>query len=176
MVSVNLWHEIEREKNFPDVVKVVVETPMGSKNRFVYDKKYNLVRLETSSSIHYPGDYGFIPQTYCEDGDALDALVLVTEATFPGIIIKARPVALLRMLDESVYDDKIICVPINDPKYKNIKDKKDIPSRVLEEIGHFFNVYKHLEFKSLKTEGWKGAVMAKKVIEHSASLYDRKFS
>lgn len=178
MSSVNLWHDIEKDKRSPDVVKVIVESPMGSRNKYEYDKKYNLMKMDRIlySPVHYPGDYGFIPQTYAEDGDALDVLVLVTEATYPGVLIRARPVAMLRMIDQGAYDDKVICVPVNDPRFSKTKDKKDIPPHILEEIEHFFNVYKHLEGKTVKTSGWKGAAVAKKLIEHSIKLYERKFS
>ncbi|UCG95928.1 MAG: inorganic diphosphatase [archaeon] len=177
MEATNLWHDI-KSTGLPDVVMVVVESPMGSRNKMEYDKKYNIMKLDRIlySPVHYPGDYGFIPQTYTEDGDALDAMVLVTEATYPGMLLRARPVALLRMTDQSVYDDKIICVPVNDPRYGKIRDKKDLPSHILEEIEHFFNVYKHLEGKTVKTSGWKGAKEARKVIKHSKNLYERKFS
>lgn len=174
---VNLWHEIKNPA-LPSVVIVVVESPKGSRNKFEYDRKNNVMRLDRIlySPVHYPGDYGFIPQTYAEDGDALDALVLVTESTYPGVVLKARPVALLRMKDENVYDDKIVCVPVNDPRYAKVRERKDLPSHVLQEIEHFFKVYKHLEGKTVKTGGWRGASEAKKVIEHSAKLYERKFS
>ncbi len=178
MNSVNLWHDIKKDKSSPKIVKVVVETPMGSRNKYEYDKKYNSMKLDRIlySPVHYPGDYGFIPRTYGEDGDPLDVMVLVTEPTYPGIIMRARPVALLRMVDENVYDDKIICVPLNDPRNKKIRDKKDLPPHVLEEIEHFFNVYKHLEGKNVNTKGWKDNNKARKVIEHATRLYKRKFS
>jgi len=177
-MDINMWHDIKSEKNSPNIVKVVVETPMGSRNKYEYDKEYNIMRMDRIlySPVHYPGDYGFIPQTYAEDGDALEVLVLVTEATYPGIVIRARSVCRLRMIDQGTYDDKIICVPVNDPRYKKVRDKKDLPSHILEEIEHFFNVYKHLEGKTVKTGGWKGAAIAKKVIEHSIKLYERRFS
>lgn len=177
MEATNLWHDI-KNGSAPNNVMVVVESPMGSRNKMEYDKKYNMIRMDRIlySPVHYPGDYGFIPQTYTEDGDALDALVLVTEATYPGVILKARPVAVLRMMDQNMYDDKIICVPVNDPRYGKVRDKRDVPSHILQEIEHFFNVYKHLEGKTVKTSGWKGTREAKRVISHSIELYQRKFS
>ncbi len=177
-METNLWHDVERDKRSPDVVNVVVESPMGARNKYEYDKKYNIIKLDRIlySPVHYPGDYGFIPKTYTEDGDPLDVMVLVTEPTFPGVVLRARPVAMLRMTDENVYDDKIICVPLSDPRFRKIKDKKDIPPHILDEIEHFFNVYKHLEGKTVKTGGWKGVQTAKKIIERSIKLYERKFS
>ncbi len=171
----NLWHEI-KNPGLPDTVFVVVESPKGSKNRFLYSEKNEVMRLESVLNDKYPGDYGFIPQTYAEDGEALDALVLVTNATYPGVVLKARPLAMLRMVDGDVYDDKIICVSVSDIQYAKFKDIKDLPPRLLKEIEQFFKVYKHLEGKSVKAGEWKGPAEAKKVIEHNAKLYERKFS
>ncbi len=174
----NLWHEIERDERTPDVIKVVVETPMGSRNKYVYDKKYNLIRLEKMLylPLRFPGDYGFIPQTYCEDGNPLDALVIVSEASYPGILLRVRPVALLRIIEKNINDDKLICVPLHDTKYMKIKDKGDLSSNVIEEIEHFFNIYKRLEGKTVKKFEWKNSSLAKKLVLHAMKLYERKFS
>lgn len=168
----NLWHDI-KNTGLPDTVFVVVESPKGSRNTFEYDEKNEVMRLERTLDVKYPWDYGFIPQTYAEDGDALDALVLATEAAYPGVVLKARPVAVMRMVDGDVCDDKVLCVSLNDPNYGSMKE---VPPRLLKEIEQFFKVYKHLEGKSVKVGEWKGPAEAKKVIEHGTKLYERKFS
>lgn len=168
----NLWHEI-RNPALPDTIFVVVESPKGSKNAFEFDPKNNVMVLKRVLEIKYPWDYGFVPQTYAEDGDAVDALVLSSEPTHPGILLKARPVAVMNMIDGGICDDKILCVSVKDPKYSGMKEA---PPRVMKEIGEFFKVYKRLEGKSVKITGWKGLAEAKKAIERSARLYERKFS
>lgn len=174
----HLWHEISTGPSIPEIVHVVVENPMGSRNKYEYNKDYNLMEFNRIifSPFHYPGDYGFIPRTYCEDGDALDALVLVTESGYPMTLMRARPVAVLNMLDEEKCDNKIICVPLNDPRFENVHDKKDLSIHLLKEIGHFFQVYKELEGKKIRIEGWGSAYNAKMVIGDAINLYKQMFN
>jgi inorganic pyrophosphatase len=127
------------------------------------------------SPFHYPGDYGLIPRTLSADGDPLDALVLVTNPTYPGILIKARPVGLLRMSDVGEIDDKILCVSKDDPRFKEYKDIPDLEEHLLKEITHFFGVYKELEEKPVKMIGWKNASEAKKIILESVQAYNKKY-
>jgi len=118
-MSKNFWHDIESGSDIPEIINVIVEIPKGSMNKYEYDKKHNMIKLDRVlfSPFHYPGDYGLVPQTLSEDGDPLDALVLVTNPTYPGILIEARPIGLLQMKDDGDPDDKIICVSTNDPRY-----------------------------------------------------------
>lgn len=123
------------------------------------------------SAVHFPGDYGFLPRTLDEDGDPLDILVLVTSPTFPGCIMSARPLGLLRMLDGPKRDDKILAVPTNDPRYADYHDLDNLPEHILKEIAYLFETYKVLEGKQVKVLGWEKADAAKSVIEHCRELY-----
>jgi inorganic pyrophosphatase len=121
--------------------------------------------------VHFPGDYGFLPRTLDEDGDPLDILVLVTSPTFPGCILTARPVGLLRMLDGTKRDDKILAVPTNDPRYDEFLDLDKLPEHILKEIAYLFETYKVLEGKQVKILGWEKAKAAKEVIKHCQDLF-----
>lgn len=123
------------------------------------------------SSVHYPSDYGFIPDTLAEDGDSLDALVLVWEPTFPGCLIEARPVGLFKMWDEKGPDEKILCVPISDPLWNYIASLSDVPPHLLKEIEHFFSIYKDLEEKKTGVEGWEDRDAAMRVVKESQKRY-----
>jgi inorganic pyrophosphatase len=157
-----------------EIITVFVEIPKGCRNKYEYDKKLNLIRFDRMlySSVHYPSDYGFVMDTLAKDGDALDALVLVWEPTFPGCVIEARPIGVFIMEDEKGMDEKILCVPVNDPQWKHIQKLKDIPPHLLPEIEHFFSVYKDLEFKKVKVYGWKDKEEALKVINESRKAYN----
>src|SRR5690606_34776566 len=135
---------------------VIVEIPKGSRNKYEMDKKTGRIRLDRTifSSMHYPADYGFIPDTLALDGDPLDVLVLVTEPTFPGCIIEVKPIGVFHMADEKGPDEKIICVPLSDPNGDKINDISDINPHLIKEIEHFFQVYKDLENKKVDVEGW----------------------
>jgi inorganic pyrophosphatase len=137
-------------------VEVMIEIPKGSRNKYEYDKLKGVIRFDRMlfSAVHYPSDYGFIVDTLAQDGDPLDALVLVWEPTFPGCLIEARPVGLFNMWDEKGRDEKILCVPVNDPLWNYIKSLGDAPPHLLKEIEHFFTVYKDLEEKKTGVEGW----------------------
>lgn len=156
-------------------IEVMIEIPKGSRNKYEYDKKRNQIIFDRMlfSSVHYPSDYGFVPNTLARDGDPLDALVLVWEPTFPSCIIEARPVGLFKMWDEKGQDDKILCVPIDDPLWNHIETLKDVPPHLLKEIEHFFQVYKALEKKKTGVEGWHGLKTALKIIEESVDRYKR---
>ena len=153
----NFWHDIESGIDIPEIINVIVEIPKGSMNKYEYDKKHNLIKLDRVlfSPFHYPGDYGLVPQTLSEDGDPLDAMVLVTNPTYPGILIEARPIGLLQMKDDGKIDDKIICVSTNDPRYLHAADITDIEDHYRSEIAHFFQVYKDLEGKKVEIPGWQ---------------------
>ena len=170
----NLAQDIGSGK-LSEFVNVIIEIPKGSQNKYEYDKKNGVLKLDRVlfSPMHYPGDYGFIPQTLGEDGDPLDALVLVTFATFPLTLIEARPIGLLKMIDKGEPDDKILCVPIDDPRFKDVKDIKDIQKHVLSEIAHFFEVYKTLEGKKVEIKGWHDAKKAHDVIKECVERHKK---
>ena len=126
--------------------------------------------------MHYPSDYGFIPETLAQDADPLDALVLVREPTFPGCHIEAKPVGLFKMWDEKGPDEKIICVPVLDPLWNHIESLDDVPPHLLKEIEHFFRVYKDLEEKKVGIEGWDGRDAAIRIIEESRQRFRDQLS
>jgi inorganic pyrophosphatase len=157
-------------------VNVIVEIPKGSRNKYEYDKKHRVFAFDriVYTPFHYPADYGFIPQTHCDDGDPLDAYVLMREPTFPGILIKARPVAVMHMVDGGEQDDKLICVPVDDPYYKDVKDIKDLPEHLFKELQHFMERYKDLQGKEVNVSGFGGSEKAKKVLKASMELYKKQ--
>lgn len=154
-------------------VTVMIEIPKGSRNKYEYDKEKRVLRFDRMlfSAVHYPSDYGFIPDTLAQDGDPLDALVLVWEPTFPGCLIEARPVGLFKMWDEKGPDEKILCVPVSDPLWNYIESLADVPPHLLKEIAHFFAIYKDLEEKKTGVEGWEDRDAALKVIRESQHRY-----
>ena len=155
------------------VLTVLIEVPKGSRNKYEYDKERRLVKFDRMlfSAVHYPSDYGFIIGTLAADGDALDALVLVWEPTFPGCVMEVKPVGLFRMWDEKGPDEKILCVPISDPNWNYIEQLTDVPPHLLKEIEHFFRVYKELEAKKTGVEGWEDRESAIRVIKESQTRY-----
>lgn len=154
-------------------VMVMVEIPKGSRNKYEFDQERRRFKFDRMlfSAVHYPSDYGFILDTLAGDGDALDALVLVWEPTFPGCIIEARPVGLFKMWDEKGADEKILCVPVSDPMWNYIKSLSDVPPHLLKEIANFFSIYKELEPKKTGVESWEDRESAIKVIKDSQRRY-----
>lgn len=152
---------------------VMVEIPRGSRNKYEYDKEQKRFYLDRMlfSSVHYPADYGFIPETLAEDGDALDALVIVGEATFPGCLIRVEPVGAFEMWDEKGPDQKILCVPVSDPQWNWVQNLDDVPPHLLREITHFFQVYKDLEKKKTKVGEWLNKTEAKRIIAEAQARY-----
>jgi inorganic pyrophosphatase len=134
----------------------VVEIPKGSRNKYEWDDELQAIKLDRFlfSSVVYPTDYGFIPRTMGADGDPLDAMVTVTEPTFPGCVIQVKPVALFRMRDDKGEDDKVLCVPFNDPNWNHVDRLEDLPLPFRDEISHFFSIYKTPEGKVVKVDGW----------------------
>jgi inorganic pyrophosphatase len=165
--------DISSGKDLPAVVNAIVEIPKGRRNKFEVDKKTGLIRLDRYlySSSHYPGDYGFIPQTLAEDGDALDILVMVNEPTFSGCLIEARVVGLFRMKDRGVNDFKILGVPHTDPLFAEYQNLRDAPSHFLREVEHFFGTYKQLEGISIETMGWATAQDAMAEVKASVERF-----
>jgi inorganic pyrophosphatase len=146
-----------------------VEIPKGSRNKYEYDEEIGAIMLDRFlfSSMVYPTDYGFIPDTLGEDGDALDAMVCVSEPTFPGCVIPVKAIALFRMEDDQGVDDKVLCVPLSDPAWNTLEELDDLPKQLQQEIEHFFSVYKDLEQKKVKVDGWHSREDALKEIEEA---------
>ncbi|MEA2411128.1 MAG: inorganic pyrophosphatase [Thermoleophilaceae bacterium] len=134
----------------------LVEIPKGSRNKYEYDHDMDVIKLDRFlfSSMVYPTDYGFIPDTLGQDGDPLDAMVLVSEPTFPGCVIEVKAIALFRMEDDKGIDDKVLCVPLTDPAWNTLETLEDVPDQLRQEIAHFFSVYKDLEQKKVDVDGW----------------------
>ncbi|MDJ1171935.1 inorganic diphosphatase [Roseofilum sp. BLCC_M154] len=158
----------------PGLLNVLIEITAGSKNKYEYDKELQAFALDRVlySSVHYPYDYGFIPNTLADDGDPLDGMVMMDEPTFPGCVIAARPIGMLEMIDGGDRDEKILCVPDKDPRYSSVKSLKDVAPHKLEEIEEFFKSYKNLEKKAVETLGWKDVdrvlPLVKKCVEAGA--------
>ena len=169
----NLWRDLPpRPLHSPGLIHVVVETPKRSRNKVEYDLEAGFFRLDRVlySSLHYPGEYGFVPQTMHDDGDPLDAIVLVREPTFTGCVIEARPVGVFHLIDGGQADDKILCVPDRDPLYAHVLELADVAPHTLKEIEHFFQVYKDLEEKHTESGGWGDRSVAEREIERAVEL------
>jgi inorganic pyrophosphatase len=154
-------------------VEVVVEVPMGSRNKYELDKERGVYVLDRMlfSAVHYPGDYGFVDNTLAKDGDPLDVVVILGEPTFPGCRIRGRILGNLDMADDKGQDDKLLCVLDTDPRWKNLHDIGDVPAHMLDEIAHFFKVYKDLEQKEVDVRGWQDRATALKVLATARTDY-----
>ncbi len=152
---------------------VLIEIPKGSRNKYEYDFKLKKIRYDRMifSSMMYPADYGFIPETLALDEDPLDVLVLVTEPTFPGCVMEVAPIGVFHMADEKGPDEKIICVPVSDPISNKVKDLSELNSHLIKEIEHFFRVYKDLEEKKVDVGGWGDASEAKEIVRQCTERY-----
>ena len=170
------WHDTYVDetviaKAFP----VVIEIPKGSKNKYELDKETGLLRLDRVlySAVYYPADYGFIPRTYCDDGDPLDALVLGQEPVYPLTIVEARAIGVMRMRDEKGIDDKIVAVSVRDPAFAEYVDKDQLPHHLLREVRRFFEDYKALEHKQVVVDDLLGPKEAVAIINAGLDLYRR---
>ena len=152
---------------------MIVEIPKNSANKFEYDGKLGVFRLDRAlySPMHYPGDYGFIPGTLAEDGDPLDVLTLVTEPSFTGCLIEVRPVGVLYMVDKDEHDQKILAVPNNNPRYDSIHTIDQIFPHLKREIEHFFSIYKELQGSKTEINGWGGPKEARRLITDFRHIY-----
>ena len=151
----------------------LVEIPKGSRNKYEYSHKEHAIKLDRFlfSSMVYPTDYGFIPETLALDGDPLDAMVCVSEPTFPGCLIDVKPIALFRMEDDKGVDDKILCMPLQDPAWNTLDELDDIHDQLRDEISHFFSVYKDLEQKKVRVDGWYSREDALEEIDEARKRY-----
>jgi inorganic pyrophosphatase len=157
----------------PESVRMIVEIPKNSANKYEYDIANGVFHLDRAlySSVHYPGDYGFVPGTKAEDGDPIDILALVDEPTFPGCMVDVRPLGFLEMEDSAAKDQKILGVPMRNPRFDQMRGIDDVPAHVLKEIEHFFAIYKELEGKVVRTQGWRPLDAALAAIRSSRQRY-----
>src|SRR5579884_1304548 len=166
-------YDLDPGDDCPQLVRMIVEIPKNCGNKYEYDGKLGVFRLDRAlySPMHYPGDYGFIPGTTAADGDPLDVPVMVEEPSFPGCMVEVRPVGLLHMVDQHEKDQKILAVPNRNPRYDEIHTMDQIFPHVRREIEHFFNIYKELEGRRTATQGWDGPREARKAIAEARSAY-----
>jgi len=171
----NLWHDIDPGN--ADEINAIIEIPRNSRNKYEIDKQTGMIALDRvlHTAQVYPIDYGFVPKTLWDDGDALDVMVLTTEPLAPGILVRARPVALMDMVDGSDPDAKMLCVPNDDPRFKDINDLDDVNPHTIKELEHFFCTYKQLQGKTCEIKSWGGTAKAKEAFERARKLYDEKF-
>jgi inorganic pyrophosphatase len=170
---VHPWHDVKNDPKSPYVVSAIIEVPKGSKAKYELDKASGLIRLDRIlfSSVHYPANYGFIPQTFCGDNDPLDILVLGQEVAVPLCIMRAKPIGVMKMLDQGEEDDKIIAVHADDPEYSHIECLEDLPPHRIKEIRRFFEDYKILENKSVKIDSFLPADEARQIIKAAEAFY-----
>ncbi|MFW5920318.1 MAG: inorganic diphosphatase [Polyangiales bacterium] len=170
------WHDIYVDESLVEqAFPAVIEVPKGSKNKYEIDKEKGFLRLDRVlySAVHYPANYGFVPRTYCDDGDALDVLVLAQEPVYPMTVLRSRAIGVMRMRDEKGLDDKIIAVCVNDPAFSDYRDNSDLPAHTMREIKRFFEDYKVLEEKEVEVEEPLGHEEAEKVLRESLELYKK---
>ena len=153
---------------------VLIEIPRGSRNKYEYDFELKRIRFDRMlfSSMMYPADYGFIPETLALDGDPLDVLVLVNEPTFPGCVMEVKPIGVFHMADDKGPDEKVICVPVSDPIWNKLNDLSDVNPHLIKEIEHFFQVYKDLENKKVDVEGWGDVNEAKEILTKCTNRFN----
>lgn len=169
----NPWHDLPTGPNPPQSIHVIVEIPSNTRNKYEFDHQSGILRLNRvlHSPLHYPGDYGLIPQTLYDDGDPLDVLVLIKEPTFPGCVLTVRPIGIFRMLDQELADDKVLAVVENDPLYRDYHDLDAVAPHFLREVAHFFSIYKDLEGKRVDPIGWEPRAVSLEKIRHAQQLY-----
>lgn len=177
-MSQHPWHSVDIGIESPHVVASIIEVPKGSKLKYELDKKSGLIKVDRVlfSSVHYPANYGFIPQTYCEDRDPLDILVLGQDPVVPLSIMYARPIGVMKMIDQGESDDKIIAVHVHDPEYAHYHSIKELPPHRMVEIQRFFEDYKKLENKAVTIERFFDRDEAIKIVEEAIQLYSEQKS
>lgn len=171
----NYWHEIEPGSK--EKLNVIVEIPKLSRVKYELDKETGLIKFDRVlySPMHYPTNYGFVPQTLWDDGDPLDVLVIAHEPLIPGSLVEARPIGALEMNDSGEDDIKILAVPVEDPRLSGIEDLHGVEQHMLSEIQHFFKVYKDLQKKEVSVGEWISKEKALEAVEKSMTLYNEKY-
>lgn len=172
----NLLHDIA--PGTKDEMNVIIEIPNGSRNKYEIDKETGLIALDRvlHTAQAYPFDYGFVPQTLWDDGDALDVVLLTTQPLLPGILVHARPVGILPMVDGGEKDEKVLAVPASDPRFADIQDLSDVNKHTLKEIVHFFETYKKIQNKEVSLGEWQGKDAAQAAFDRACGLYTEKKS
>lgn len=167
----NLLHDIPAGS--ADEMNVIIEIPKNSKNKYEIDKETGMIALDRvmHTAQDYPFDYGFVPQTLFDDGDALDVVVLTTYPLAPGILVRCRPVAIMGMIDDGEQDDKVIAVPADDPRFDDIQDLGDVNKHFLKEMEHFFSTYKKIQNKQIDISGFDGKAAAVEAFDRSVEMY-----
>jgi inorganic pyrophosphatase len=167
----NLLHDIPAGS--AEEMNVIIEIPKFSKNKYEIDKETGLIALDRvmHTAQDYPFDYGFVPQTLFDDGDALDVVLVTTYPLAPGILVKARPIAIMEMVDGGERDDKVVAVPVEDPRFEHINDLGDLPPHFPKEMSHFFETYKKVQHKEVSIGAWQGKAEAMAAFEKSCQLY-----
>lgn len=169
------WHDVEIGDEAPRILNAIIEIPKGSKAKYELDKKSGLIKMDRIlfSSVQYPANYGFIPRTYCDDKDPLDILVLGQEPAVPLCIMRAKPIGVMKMVDQGEADDKVIAVYADDPEFSHIASLDELSPHRIKEIRRFFEDYKILENKVVKVESFFDAAEAFRVIEEAMGLYSK---
>jgi inorganic pyrophosphatase len=177
-VSAHPWHEVPLPKDLASWFPAFIEIPAGSKVKYELDKATGLLRVDRilHSAVHYPANYGFVPRTYCPDGDPLDVLVLCQESVVAGVLLRARAIGVMRMRDEKGQDDKLIAVLVDDPAYSDYVDVSELPQHLLRQLQRFFLDYKTLEGKMVEVEAPFGAAAALPILHEAVALYEREKS
>lgn len=164
-------------KDFPQTINVIIEIPKDTHNKYEYDENLHIIKLDRTlhSPMHYPVDYGFIPQTKSKDGDHLDVMVITNYPVFPGCLVEVRPIGVLIMSDEKGEDEKILAVPSKNPNYDHIQKLSDVDEHFLKELVHFFSEYKRLESnKDVEVKGWLNRTQAYKIIKQSFKAHHQE--
>jgi inorganic pyrophosphatase len=171
----NIWKDISPGTS--DSMNVIIEIQKGSKNKYEIDKKTGLIALDRvmHTGQDYPFDYGFVPQSLWLDGDPLDVVLLTTYPLLPGVLVTARPVGVMHMVDDGEADEKVIAVPTHDPRFEKIQDLSDVNPHTLKEIEHFFLTYKNLQKKDVQINGFEAKDKAVLAFEQSLKLYKEKY-
>ena len=172
----NPWHDIDLELKPNNEVNCLIEIPAGSKIKYEIDKKTGLLKVDRIlySSVHYPCNYGLFPQTFCDDGDPLDVLVIGQLPVAPFSIMRVRPIGVIRMIDQGEGDDKVISVHVDDPEYNHIRSIKELAPHKINEIRRFFESYKELEKKSVEITSIDDEVSAMEVLREAMEFYNQK--
>ena len=171
----NIWHDVNPARITPNDFLAVVEIEKGSKKKYELDKQTGLIILDRIlyTSTHYPANYGFIPRTLADDGDPLDVLVLCGDSIYPMTLVTCRPIGVINMVDGGMSDEKVIAVPVNDPTYSNYSDLKELPAHIYQEMMHFFEVYKALEYKVTTVHEVLPRAAAEEIIAKCIDNYEK---